>query len=80
MVGAAPTLIYDQGGDIRSLTVSIYNIDTQTVFLGDASVDTGTHGFPLDPGTSVDVNLHTEDSRVYGIVASGSATVKLLIS
>lgn len=51
------------------------NRGTVAVYLGGATVTTGT-GFQLDPGESFPASgLDSRRDAVYGIVASGSATV-----
>ena len=73
-VGATPTLISAarDGGD----SVTIENLGTTQVFIGNANVTTGT-GFPLPGvvGASLTIPATT---AIYGIVASGTQAVAVL--
>ena len=60
-----------QGGFI----VMIQNLSGVDVFLGDSGVTTST-GYKLADGSSISYDLLTADS-VYGIVATGTASVRV---
>jgi hypothetical protein len=60
----------------RRKTIVVYNTTGSTCYLGNASVTTST-GFPLDAGKSVSLNL-AAGVALYGICASGSATIATL--
>jgi len=60
-----------QGG----LTVLIQNLSGVDVYLGDSGVTTST-GYKLADGSSISYDLLTDDS-VYGIVATGTASVRV---
>jgi hypothetical protein len=72
VVGTTPTLICASSGD----EVTIENMGTTQVFIGNANVGTGS-GFPLPGvvGASITIPVTTP---IYGIVASGSANVAVL--
>ena len=57
------------------LTVLIQNLSGVDVFLGDSGVTTST-GYKLADGSSISYDLLTDDS-LYGIVASGTANVRV---
>lgn len=64
------------GGMGRS-SLALYNAGTVDVDLGGSTVTAGA-GFALPSGRSISVDVLSGDAGLYGIVASGTATVHVL--
>lgn len=75
-VAATPTLIADGGTRSQPDTV-IISVPSGgvTVFLGDATVNTSTLGFPVAAGSTFTWQLAGES--IYGVVATGTQVVTL---
>lgn len=74
VIGTTPTLI--AAGRLGADDITIENLGTTQVFLGNASVSTTT-GFPIPgvAGASLTIPVTT---ALYGIVASGTQAVAVL--
>lgn len=77
-VGVAATLLADAGGEEAGFQVTIINAGAAAVDVGDQTVTSGT-GFPVAPAAQEQFALGQGD-RLYGIVASGTAVVDVLIT
>jgi hypothetical protein len=75
-VGTTPTLIAD-GGTAMSPDHVIITVPSggSTVYVGDATVNTSTLGFPVVAGGVFTWPMSSES--IYGIVASGTQVVTL---
>jgi len=58
------------------ITQNIRNKGAQTLYIGGSDV-TVANGFPIEPGEAYPVDVN-EGAILYGIVASGTASVKVL--
>lgn len=77
-VGTSATLIYSVPTTTAlGSSLLVANTGAATVFVGDSGVTTGA-GFPVNAGQQVSIGL-TGGESLYGIVASGTVTVNLLV-
>lgn len=77
-VATSATLIFADGGSVAGFEITLKNKGAAAVFLGDASVITGT-GLELGPNESLTRNGASGES-IYGIAASGSQLVHFLVT
>lgn len=77
-VGTTATHLTDDGSHAYAFTQSLafYNAGAVTVYLGRSGVTTAT-GYPLAAGEHFAADLSETQDEVYGIVASGTAEVRV---
>ena len=77
-----PQILTVQQSDERSysslLSISIQNLDAYVpLYLGSATVTSGSYGFRLDPGQTFTADLNPNE-ELYGITASSGITVAVI--
>lgn len=79
-VTVATTATQLTGGDTgaKSGSFAVANNGAATVYIGGAGVTTAT-GFPIAAGASMGFDLRSATDEVYGIVASGTVEVRVLL-
>lgn len=78
VTNAATQLTPVDADGIGGMSLGVKNTDASlTVYLGGASVTSAT-GYPLGPGEVANIDLRN-DEPLYGITASGSAVVGVLV-
>jgi hypothetical protein len=65
-------------GGAGGQSIKLRNGGAADVFIGGAGVTTGT-GFPIAPSTVLEVGNLDPGDVVFGVVASGSANVQVLV-
>ena len=61
----------------NSLSMSIQNVGSSDIYIGDASVNSSSYGFKLTAGQTFTVDLAPNDD-IYGIAATESSNVAVL--
>jgi hypothetical protein len=60
-----------------TLTISIQNANTSTVYLGASNVTASSYGYALAPGSTFTADLLPND-EIYAIVATGTPNVAVM--
>lgn len=58
--------------------VVVQNLGTVSVYVGSSSVTTSSYGYELKPNSSLSFDVDQAED-LYGVVASGSQTVSVLV-
>lgn len=61
----------------QNLTISIQNVNSVTVYLGDSTVTSSSYGYSLAPGSTFTADLLPND-EIYAIAASGTPNVAVI--
>lgn len=76
-VGTTATLLDTFDMLDGSGTVSIQNLGTVSVYIGGPGVTTTSYGYELKANSSLSIDMKIPET-VYGVVATGTATVNVL--
>lgn len=68
----------NESDSVSGSSVALYNNGSVTVYIGLAATVTAATGFPLAAGSSMSFQLDGPGDTVFGIVASGTADVRVL--
>lgn len=77
-ISNSATLIHSDAGAFGGASITVINRGSNPIFLGDTNVTTGA-GLELKVGDILPINLGRGES-LYGIVASGSERLDLLVT
>ena len=76
-VGTSPTLLTADSPSVAVQAYAIVNVSAVTVWIGGSDI-TVTAGYPIPAGESLGADLRNMTDELYGIVASGTAELRVL--